>query len=278
MYNQRHLGENHMPELPEVQCVVNSLSTIANKKIKNVEIYDHKLREPVQTNLKSLLDGKTIKNVERRAKCIIFNLDKGSIVAHLGMTGKFLIQPQKIDDKFNRVAIQFEDGSYLVYNDIRKFGFVTYEENPTDNKFIKNLGIEPLTDAFTGDYLYNLSRKNKKNIKQFLLDQTYVVGLGNIYVIELMYLCGISPYSKAMDLTKEQSDQLVEETKAILNKSIAAGGSSISDYRDAFDKEGSFQDNFHVYGKKTDSKGHPVTRIKQGGRGTYYCPICQNCQ
>lgn len=267
-----------MPELPEVQCVVNSLATIANKKIKDVEVYDNRLREPIQPNLKSLLSGRTIKNVERRAKCIIFNLDKGAIVAHLGMTGKFLIQPEKIDDKFNRVCIEFEDGSYLMYNDIRKFGFITYENTPTDNKFIKNLGIEPLTDAFTGDYLYNLSRNVKKNIKQFLLDQTYVVGLGNIYVIELMYICGISPYSKAMDLTKSQSDMLVKETKAILNKSIEVGGSSISDYRDAFDKEGSFQDNFHVYGKKVDSKGHPVTRIKQGGRGTYYCPICQHCE
>jgi len=267
-----------MPELPEVQCVVNSLATIANKKIKDVEVYDNRLREPVQPNLKNLLSGRTIKSVERRAKCIIFNLDKGSIVAHLGMTGKFLIQPEKIDDKFNRVCIQFDDDTYLMYNDIRKFGFITYENTPMDNKFIKNLGIEPLTDAFTGDYLYNLSRNNKKNIKQFLLDQTYVVGLGNIYVIELMYICGISPYSKAKDLTQQQSDMLVKETKAILNKSIEVGGSSISDYRDAFDKEGSFQDNFHVYGKKIDSKGHPVTRIKQGGRGTYYCPICQNCE
>lgn len=267
-----------MPELPEVQCVVNSLASIANKKIKNVEVYDNRLREPVQPNLDKLLDGRTIKNVERRAKCIIFNLDKGSIVAHLGMTGKFLIQPEKIDDKFNRVAIQFEDGSYLVYNDIRKFGFITYENTPTDNKFVKHLGIEPLTDDFTGDYLYSLSRNNRKNIKQFLLDQKYVVGLGNIYVIELMYICGISPYSKAMDLTLKQSEMLVKETKDILNKSIIAGGSSISDYRDAFDQEGSFQDNFHVYGKKEDSLGHAVTRIKQGGRGTYYCPICQNCQ
>lgn len=266
-----------MPELPEVQCVVNSLATIASKKIKDVEVYDNRLREPIQPNLKALLAGRIIKNVERRAKCIIFNLDKGSIVAHLGMTGKFLIQSEKIDDKFNRVCIEFEDGSYLMYNDIRKFGFITHENTPMDNKFIKNLGIEPLTDAFTGDYLYNLSRKVKKNIKQFLLDQTYVVGLGNIYVIELMYICGISPYSKAQDLTKKQSDKLVKETKAILNKSIEVGGSSISDYRDAFDKEGSFQDNFHVYGKKIDSMGHPVTRIKQGGRGTYYCPICQNC-
>jgi formamidopyrimidine-DNA glycosylase len=266
-----------MPELPEVQCVVNSLASIARKKIKDVEVYDNRLREPIQPNLKALLSGRTIKNVERRAKCIIFNLDKGSIVAHLGMTGKFLIQPEKIDDKFNRVCIEFEDGTFLMYNDIRKFGFITHENTPTDNKFIKNLGIEPLTDAFTGDYLYNLSRNVKKNIKQFLLDQTYVVGLGNIYVIELMYICSISPYSKAMDLTKKQSDRLVKETKDILNKSIEVGGSSISDYRDAFDQEGSFQDNFHVYGKKVDTKGHPVTRIKQGGRGTYYCPICQDC-
>lgn len=264
-----------MPELPEVQCVVNSLSGIKNKKIKNIQVWNSILREPVQKNIESLLKGKTIVDIIRRGKFIIFKLDKGDIVSHLGMTGKFLILNKLNHEKHDRLGIEFTDGSFLVYSDIRKFGFLTYEDSALNNKYIKNLGIEPLGDDFTGQYLYNITRNIKKNIKQFLLDQSYIVGLGNIYVIELMYICGINPHSNANSLTRGQSEQLVEETKKILLKSIKAGGSSISDYRDAFDKEGSFQDNFFVYGKEKDIHGHTVIREKQGGRGTYYCPICQ---
>ncbi len=264
-----------MPELPEVQCVVNSLTSVKNKTIKDVIIWNDRLREPVQNNLATLLKGKSIIDIIRRGKFIIFKLDNGDIVSHLGMTGKFLILDKLDKNKHDRVGIQFTDNTYLVYSDIRKFGFITYEESAINNKYIKNLGIEPLSDNFTGLYLYNLTRNMKKNIKQFLLDQSYIVGLGNIYVIELMYICRINPHSKANELTRGQSEQLVEETKKILQKSIDSGGSSISDYRDAFDKEGSFQDNFFVYGKDKDIHGHTVVREKQFGRGTYYCPICQ---
>ncbi len=265
-----------MPELPEVQCVVDTLKPINLKEIEDVIVLDKKLREPVQNDLKSNLKDKKILEVQRRGKFIIFKLNNGFIVSHLGMTGKFLIQKSIIENKFNRIIIKFKDNTYLIYNDIRKFGFITYENNMEDNKYIKKLGIEPLSDNLNGEVLFNLSRNNKKNIKQFLLDQSYIVGLGNIYVIELMYLCGIDPLSKAKDLTKDICNKLSSEIKRILTDSIKLGGSSISDYRDANDKEGSFQDNFFAYGRKFDDKGHKIERIKQNGRSTYYCPICQN--
>lgn len=264
-----------MPELPEVQCVVNSLASVKGKKVKNVNIFNHKLREPVQENLSQLLKDKTIIDVIRRGKFIIFKLDNGDIVSHLGMTGKFLIHSDVKEEKHARVQMEFTDGTDLIYSDIRKFGFLTYEKTAIANKYIKNLGVEPLTENFTGDFLYNITRSLKKNVKQFLLDQSYIVGLGNIYVIELMYICKINPMNTVNQLTRGECEQLVDEIKLILEKSIKAGGSSISDYRDAFDKEGSFQDNFFVYGKDTDPLGHKVERIKQNGRGTYYCPICQ---
>lgn len=264
-----------MPELPEVQCVVNSLSGVKGKKVKKIHVWTDKLREPIQNDLNKKLADKTIVDVVRRGKFIIFKLDTGEIVSHLGMTGKFLIQDKIIDDKFNRVGLEFTDGTYLIYNDIRKFGFITYEDNSVNNKYIKKLGIEPLSDEFTGEYLYSIMKDNKKNIKQFLLDQSFIVGLGNIYVIELMYICGINPYARAKDISKSKIIELVKETKIILEKAIKQGGSSISDYRDAFDQEGSFQESFNVYGKKTDKHNHVIERIKQGGRGTYYCPVCQ---
>lgn len=264
-----------MPELPEVQCVVDSLKRISGKKIVSVKILNDRLREPVQLNLNDLLKDKIILEIERRGKFIIFKLNSGDIVSHLGMTGKFLIQESLIENKFNRIVLELDDGSFLIYNDIRKFGFITYEENYTSNKYIKKLGVEPLSENFTADLLYELTRNKKTNIKQFLLDQSFIVGLGNIYVIEVLYLCKISPKRMAKDVNKDNCIELVEEIKRILKNAISNGGSSISDYRDADDKEGSFQDSHKIYNKKIDPLGHDVLKIKQGGRGTNYCPICQ---
>lgn len=264
-----------MPELPEVQCVVNSLKRIIGKKITDVKILDKILREPVQLNLKELLQEKKIVDILRRGKFIIFKLSSGEIVSHLGMTGKFLIQENLNTDKFSRIVIELDCGSFLVYNDIRKFGFLTYEDNYNTNKYIKKLGMEPLSENFTSDLLYELTRNKKTNIKQFLLDQSFIVGLGNIYVIEVLYLCKISPKRMAKDVNKDNCIELVEEIKRILKNAISNGGSSISDYRDADDNEGSFQDSHKIYNKKIDPLGHEVLKIKQGGRGTNYCPICQ---
>jgi formamidopyrimidine-DNA glycosylase len=264
-----------MPELPEVQCVVNSLKSIYGKKVKNVVLLDKKLKEPVDEKLHDKLVNKEIKSIQRRGKFILFKFDDEYVVAHLGMTGKFLIQDKLIDGKHNRIVIQFTDNTYLVYNDIRKFGLFTHVKNKMDHKSIRKLGVEPLENNFTGKVLHDLASNNKMNVKVFLLDQSFVVGLGNIYVIELLYICKINPLSKAKDLSAEKCDELVFEIKKILNKSIELGGSSISDYRDAFDNEGSFQNSFNVYEKKKDPLGHDVLKIKQNGRGTYYCPICQ---
>lgn len=191
------------------------------------------------------------------------------------MTGKFLIQESLIENKFNRIVLELDDGSFLIYNDIRKFGFITYEENYTSNKYIKKLGVEPLSENFTADLLYELTRNKKTNIKQFLLDQSFIVGLGNIYVIEVLYICKISPERMVKDIDKSNCIELVSEIKIILENSIEKGGSSISDYRNAEDKEGNFQNSHKIYNKKIDPLGHIVLKIKQAGRGTNYCPICQ---
>lgn len=261
-----------MPELPEVQCVVNSLQRIVGKKIVGVRSFTDRLREPVQQDLTEKLVGKTIHQISRRGKFIVFNLDKGAIVAHLGMTGAFLLNPD--EGKHDRVRLELDGGEMLVYNDARKFGFVMYEDDHLKNKYLKKLGVEPLSEYFSGSVLYELSRRGR-NVKAFLLDQAVVAGLGNIYVIEVMYLCGISPLRVARSLSAQDCDNLAVAIKVILRDSIEKGGSSISDYRDADNKVGSFQDGFHVYGRKTDHGGNEVIRISQGGRGTYYCPAVQ---
>lgn len=262
-----------MPELPEVQCVVNTLQKIKNKKITKIKILTPKLREPLKESLHKELVGKEIMNIDRRGKYIILTLSKGFLVVHLGMTGKFVVNVE--GDKFDRLQIELDDGTRLVYNDIRKFGFVMYENSLMDNKYVNKLGIEPLSDDLNGDVLFSLAKDSRKNIKQFLLDQHIIVGLGNIYVIEVMYLTKINPLIKANELSLEKAKELSANIKSLLKKSIELGGSSISDYRDADNKKGSFQDTFNVYGKKEDKEGRKVEQITQNGRSTYYCPEVQ---
>lgn len=262
-----------MPELPEVEVVSRTLKRIINKKILKVELLTEKLREPLQKDLELKLKGKVILDVYRKGKYLVFKLDKGFIVGHLGMTGKFVIDMP--ENKFDRVVLQLSDNMTLRYNDIRKFGFVLYEDKLDDNKYLRKLGIEPLTDDFNTDDFFEITSKSKKTIKQFLLDQSFVAGLGNIYVIEIMYLTKINPLTKMNELNKNQIDNIVNETKKILNKSIEMCGSSISDYVDADNKKGNFQNTFNVYNKKEDKLGNEVVRITQNGRSTYYCPSIQ---
>lgn len=257
-----------MPELPEVQCVVNSLGVIVGATIQSVKVHTARLREPLDAALQDKLAGQAIRAIERRSKYILIHLDEGCLVVHLGMTGKLLLNGQR--QKHDHVDIQLTDGSRLTYNDARKFGFVVFDPKISENRYLRLLGVEPLTDAFTPQWLFEARKVSRQSMKTFLLDQKKVCGLGNIYVCEILYLCGISPLRKASEMSETESVLLVREIKKILLKAISLGGSSISDYRDAHNQQGSFQDQFHVYGKQEDRLGNAVDYLKIGGRGTYW--------
>jgi formamidopyrimidine-DNA glycosylase len=257
-----------MPELPEVQCVVNSLGGIIGKSIRAVRVHTTRLREPLDACLQEKLAGQTVTAIERRSKYILIHLGEGCLVVHLGMTGKLLLNADK--QKHDHVDIELRDGSRLTYNDARKFGFVVFEPKISENRYLRLLGIEPLSDAFTPQWLYEARKGSRQAMKSFLLDQKKVCGLGNIYVCEVLYLCGISPLRKASQMSEMESAILVREIKKILLKAIEFGGSSISDYRDAHNRQGSFQGQFHVYGRQEDPLGNAVDYIKIGGRGTYW--------
>lgn len=257
-----------MPELPEVQCVINTLQRMVGKTFSTCSILNERLREPVQPDLEAHLTGKTITAISRLGKYILISLSEGHLVCHLGMTGKLVIDAHK--GKHDRLQFGFDDGSWLTYNDVRKFGFVTYVSCPGESKYLRKLGLEPLSDGFTPQRLITMCSGVKTPIKVFLLDQSKVAGLGNIYVNEVLYECGIDPYMASRSLTAIQSAKLVPAIKDMLERSILAGGSSISDYRDADDKKGSFQDTFKVYGKVTDPLGNLVTRSVLGGRSTFH--------
>lgn len=269
-----------MPELPEVQCVVNSIKNkLKNKKIKEVVRFTKTLREPLSKELDNLKNS-TITGVERKGKYIIIKLDKGCpfyLVVHLGMTGALLFRSKDSPkEKHDHLLLELDDFN-LVYNDVRKFGFVTPEKSLADNKYLKKLGIEPLENNFeSGDYLYQKSRNRNRDVKVFLLDQSIVAGIGNIYIMEALFLAGIHPQKKVKDLSFEECKALSGILVDLLKKSIEMGGSSISDYKDADNKKGAFQDTFLVYGKKRCTIcSSDIDKIKQNSRATYFCPNCQ---
>lgn len=262
-----------MPELPEVQCVVNSLQRIVGRKIKGVRVLTNRLREEFQPDLQERLEGRVVRVITRKGKYLVFALDQGYIVAHLGMTGKFLID--HASGVHDRAVIDFECGGSLTYNDVRKFGFLLYEDDLMANKYLRKLGMEPLSEDFTSDWLIPIANRSRKSAKQFLLDQSIIVGLGNIYVAEVLYACRISPLREMHTLSDESLQNLVVEIKLMLLDSITKGGSSISDYRDADNLMGSYQEGFRVYEQTQDKAGNEVVKIVQNGRSTYYCPSVQ---
>lgn len=263
-----------MPELPEVQCVINTLQRMVGKVFATGEILNERLREPVQSDLIQKVSGQAIVSIRRLGKYILIELTQGHLVCHLGMTGKLVINSDRA--KHDRIRFTFQDGTTLVYSDVRKFGFVMYELDVANNKYLRHLGAEPLSDAFNTESLMAMAAGNRTPIKVFLLDQRKIAGLGNIYVNEVLYECGISPHLLTRDLSSSQASRLVPAIKTMLQRSIELGGSSISDYRDADDKKGSFQDTFRVYGRNFDHLGNVVTRATQGGRSTFYVEALQS--
>jgi formamidopyrimidine-DNA glycosylase len=262
-----------MPELPEVECVKNSLARLKGMNFSTVTVNTHRLREMVQSDLGKRLQGRTIVDVLRKGKYLVFVLDQGYIVTHLGMTGKLLINPDAA--KHDHIIFELENETRLVYNDARKFGFVLHEHDLNENKYLRNVGVEPLGDAFTADVFYNLSRRTTRPIKAFLLDQKFVTGIGNIYACELLYQLKIRPDLPTREISFSQCLMLVPAIKQMLLRSIELGGSSISDYVDADNKKGGFQSTFQVYDREVDPLGNPVVVSTISGRSTYYVPAVQ---
>ncbi len=268
-----------MPELPEVETIVRSIRpTIKNKKINDVTVRQRSLRYPITRNIKNILAGQEIQNVSRRAKYILIDLDKGYLIIHLGMSGSLqvmdLAEPVQKHDHFDLVF----DNLTLRYNDPRRFGCILWVEDITTNKLLARLGVEPLSDDFSGDYLFNISRGRSQGIKQFIMDSGNLVGVGNIYAAEALWKCGIAPTKPAKDCSKKQCQQLAQAIKDILDKAILAGGTTIRDFKGADGKLGYFVQELKVYGKE----GQPcpncnsiIKKLVLGQRSSFYCPQCQ---
>lgn len=273
-----------MPELPEVETVKNGIQEIKNKKIIQTFSSAKKLRFNSEINLKHLKNLQ-IQDIKRRARYLIITLsDNKSLIIHLGMSGKISLSHSFTKEKHDHFAIEFNDKSWLIYNDARRFGFVDLTNSDTiqSHKMLKDLGPEPLSDEFNAHYLYQALQHKSTNIKTTMMDNKLVVGVGNIYINESLFDAGILPTKKAKDLTKSEIKKLIKSIKTIIQHAIDLGGSSISDYVKASGEMGNFQNNFKVYGrwdKKNQEKclicNTNIKKIVQNGRSTFYCTSCQ---
>ena len=288
-----------MPELPEVEVVKRSLQTkLLNLVINKVKIIDSSLRYKVNKYQIFKLIGSKIKKIERRSKYLIFWTDNDLIIlAHLGMTGKFFfidkskkkfktsfyysLQDSK-DNKYDKIVFFLQNNQKLIYNDVRKFGFIKVFDKKNYDKIshLKKLGPEPLEKSYNFYYLKNYIIHRKRTIKEILMDQKCVSGLGNIYVNEILFSSGIDPSRKVEKINDFELNQIIKNTKKILKNSIKLGGSSIKDFSSDDGKKGIFQQHFKVYGKNNELCSNSdcnkrVIKIIISNRSTFFCKKCQ---
>ena len=287
-----------MPELPEVEIVKRSLFKKINKaSIIDIKVKNKNLRYKIPRNFATDLNGQKILRISRRSKYLIFYFKKKLLLTHLGMSGKFILKRTRdkqlyktsfyydlnIIQKHNHIYFKLSNGFTLVYNDVRRFGFFKLYNISELNQiaFLKKLGVEPLSIKFNNQYFKKFVMYRSKNIKNLLMDQTFVSGLGNIYVNEALFMTGINPLRLCSDIEKNEIKRLVLNIKKILKSSILKGGSSIKDFKNLTGKSGSFQSFFYVYGRenKNCSRNSCTGKIKKifiSNRSSFYCVKCQN--
>ncbi len=269
-----------MPELPEVETTRRGISPhIKGQQVSKVTVRQPKLRWPVPKELHQL-EGQTINHVDRRAKYLLLHTSKGTVIIHLGMSGNLRVCDKDVKPgKHDHVDIEFNNGLLLRLQDTRRFGSVLWTTSKIEkHPLIRNLGPEPLTDDFDADYLYQQSRNRKVNIKTFIMNAHIVVGVGNIYASESLFMAAINPKITAGRISLKRYEKLVFAVKTVLSLAIEQGGTTLKDFVNADGQTGYFQLKLSVYGR-TDQPctncSNPIRQITQAQRSTYYCPQCQ---
>ncbi len=293
-----------MPELPEVETIVRDLNKeLKNKKIVGIKLSDHKIFNLLGKEINRVIGSKIIE-VKRRAKMIIIDLGEFSLMIHLKMTGQLVYkgairgysdkgrggeiivgghpiisENKKLPNKFTRVVFKFNDKSALYFNDVRKFGWIKLVFGEELKKIDENLGIEPLSRNFTlKRFTQALASKRKTTIKQALLDQKYISGIGNIYADESLFASRLKPFRRVETLRANEINNLWRVIPKILRKAIKYRGTSFNDYIDAQGQAGNFVKHLKVYGlagEKCKNCGAIIKKMKLGGRGTQWCDVCQ---
>lgn len=274
---------NSMPELPEVETVKETLKLkLIGKKIKDVKIYyDGIIAYPEVKEFSNQIKNLSIKDIKRRGKWLMFDLDKYYLLSHLRMEGKYFFKnkEEKLDNHEHVVFI-LDDDEELRYRDTRKFGkmYLIKKEDINSIGPIKDLGLEPWDESLTKEYLRSKYKNKKLPIKTILLDQSIIVGIGNIYADEILFLSKLNPLIKCCDLNDNDLGNIIKYTREVLEKAIKLGGTTIRTYTSVDGVHGRFQNELLIHGKDKDvcpNCGQPVEKIRVGGRGTYYCIKCQ---
>lgn len=271
-----------MPELPEVETTCNGIRPhITGKTISNVIVRQQQLRWPITDNLSKILHGKKIESVRRRAKyCLLTTNLSETIIIHLGMSGSLRItNTSHAAEKHDHVDFVFTDDTVLRFNDTRRFGAILLTPDPIEqHKLISSLGPEPLTSNFTGAHLHSLSKNRKATVKSFIMDGHHVVGVGNIYASESLFMAGILPTRAAGKVSLKRYQKLANCIKIVLQQSIDQGGTTLRDFVNEQGKPGYFQQSLAVYGRAGEPCIHCSTSVEQlkiAQRASYFCPACQ---
>lgn len=270
-----------MPELPEVETILRGISpAFTNQKIVDVIIRAQRLRWPIPKNLKQKLLDQVVTNISRRGRYLLLETRAGTVIIHLGMSGKLQVLPKDhLLTKHEHLNIVFENSRALCYIDPRRFGAILWTEgNPLQYPLLANLGLEPFDPNFNGEYLLTQARNRKICIKQFIMNNSVVTGVGNIYANEALFRSKIYPFVPAKAISKKQFQTLAINIQKILKQAIENSGTTLRDYATSEGKSGAFQKLLQVYGRN----GKPCQRCKTilqqqriGQRSTVFCPRCQ---
>ncbi|MDD5229016.1 MAG: bifunctional DNA-formamidopyrimidine glycosylase/DNA-(apurinic or apyrimidinic site) lyase [Methylococcales bacterium] len=270
-----------MPELPEVETTKRGIAPhIIGKTIENVIVRQRQLRWLITPDFETNLIGATIETVQRRAKYLLLKTSTNTLIAHLGMSGHLrIVNRSTAIGNHDHVDIIFDDDTVLRFNDQRRFGaLVLATGNVMKHSLLRDLGVEPLSDDFTAQQLFQLSRRRRVPTKTFLMTGKVVVGVGNIYANEALFMAGILPTRHAGELSLLDCEKLVACIREVLARAIEQGGTTLRDFVNADGKAGYFQQQLHVYGRGTQPCTHctqPLQEIRLANRSTVFCSHCQ---
>lgn len=270
-----------MPELPEVETTRRGLIPhVVGQVIDNIDIRQAQLRFPVPISELGQVIPLAIKQIHRRAKYLLFETPAGHLIIHLGMSGRLCMVPSDTaPQKHDHVDCRLGNGLTLRYHDPRRFGAILWTaSNPQQHPLLAHLGPEPLAREFSGEYLHHLAQQRKKTVKEFIMDQQIVVGVGNIYAQEALFAAGIHPKRAACRISRDRYDLLVDCIKTVLTQAIAKGGTTLKDYLRSDGLPGFFALELLVYGRENQpckKCRSTIASIRLGNRASCYCPQCQ---
>ena len=269
-----------MPELPEVETTVRAINKFKNKILREIVIHNGDLRWQVEHAVEKKTRNKLIKKISRRAKYILIIFDDLCLMIHLGMSGKLRIQDIKNNfyKKHDHAELIF-DKEKIIFNDVRRFGSIHITNDFKDHKLIKKLGVEPLSENFNKNFLFSKCKEKNISIKKLIMDQNIVVGVGNIYASESLFLANIDPRRLAKKITIDECEYIAVAIKKILKLAIKKGGTTLKDFYSADGNEGYFNLKLKVYGrdnKKCNKCKNKIKKIIIGQRSTFFCSNCQN--